>query len=103
VVLSNWLPQLNRFGPYLQQVLAEVNPRMLSSLKVADVIERLGPVVAGEESLTTALSTLKSDASFRVIGEMPISPLLRLLGLAQSEPVEGVEEIPVADIDETIV
>ncbi|MBK8905622.1 MAG: hypothetical protein IPM53_30855 [Anaerolineaceae bacterium] len=38
--------QLSQFGPYLQQVLAEVNPRMLSSLKVADVVEQLGPVVA---------------------------------------------------------
>ena len=66
---------------------------MLSSLKVADVVERLGPVVAGEESLTSALSSLKADASFRVIGDMPVSPLLRLLGLGQAEPVE---EIPVA-------
>ncbi|MBK7895871.1 MAG: hypothetical protein IPJ90_13540 [Anaerolineaceae bacterium] len=92
LVLANWLPQLNQFGPYLQQVLAEINPRMLSSLKVADLVERLGPVVAGEESLTRALSGLKADASFRVIGDLPVSPLLRLLGLGQAEPVE---EIPV--------
>jgi hypothetical protein len=93
LVSASWLPQLNQFGPYLQQVLGEVNPRMLSSLKVADVVERLGPVVAGQESLTTALTTLKADASFRMIGDLPISPLLRLLGLGQDAPVE---EIPVA-------
>lgn len=92
LVLANWLPKLSQFGPYLQQVLAELNPRMLSSLKVADVVERLGPVVAGEESLTQALGSLKADASFRVIGDMPVSPLLRLLGLEQGE---AVEEIPV--------
>ena len=59
LVLANWLPKLSQFGPYLQQALADVNPRMLSSLKVADVVERLGPVVAGEESLTSALSSMK--------------------------------------------
>ncbi|GJM40571.1 MAG: hypothetical protein DHS20C20_08530 [Ardenticatenaceae bacterium] len=92
LLLANWLPQLRQFGPYLQQVLADVNPRMLSSLKVADVVERLGPVVSGEESLTEALASLKADASFRVIGDMPVSPLLRLLGLGQNEELE---EIPV--------
>ena len=65
---------------------------MLSSLKVADVVERLGPGVVGEEPLTSALSQLKADASFRVIGDMPVSQLLRLLGLGQAE---AVEEIPV--------
>lgn len=100
VVLANWLPQLSQFGPYLQQVLSEVNPRMLSSLKVADVVERLGPVVAGEESLAQALNSLKANASFRVIGDMPVSPLLRLLGLEQKGPVSVVEDVPITDLDE---
>ncbi|WP_420627300.1 SPFH domain-containing protein [Candidatus Leptofilum sp.] len=100
LVLANWLPQLRQFAPCLQQVLSDVNPRMLSSLKVADVVERLVPVVAGEESLTSALSNLKADASFRVIGDMPVSPLLRLLGLEQGEVVE---DIAVADVEGTAV
>ncbi|MCA9984067.1 MAG: hypothetical protein KDE59_07225, partial [Anaerolineales bacterium] len=33
--------QLRQFGPHLRTVLREVNPRMLSSLKVADVVDRL--------------------------------------------------------------
>jgi hypothetical protein len=99
LVFPQWLPQLSQFGPYLQQALAEVNPRMLSSLKVADVVERLSPVVAGEESLAKALNSLKADASFRVIGDMPVSPLLRLLGLGQSE---AVEEIAITEVEESI-
>ncbi|WP_420641986.1 hypothetical protein [Candidatus Leptofilum sp.] len=99
LVLVNWLPKLSQFGPYLQQALADVNPRMLSSLKVADVVERLGSVVAGEESLTSALTSLKADASFRVIGEMPINPLLRLLGMGQHE---AEDEIAIMETEEAV-
>ena len=94
--LAQWTPQLTQFVPYLQTLVAETNPRVLSSLKVADIIERLGPVVAGQENLVTALNNIKEDASFRVIGDMPISPILRVLGLDNSQET-AVEEIEVQD------
>ena len=84
---------LTRWLPYLQKALAEVNPRMLSSLKVADLMTTMGDIVRGDSDLVGALQGLRQDANFRVIGDMPVSPLLRLLGLGQAEPVE---EIPVA-------
>lgn len=74
--------RLGQFAPYLQEVVADVNPRMLSSLKVADVMNRLAPVVAGEENLASALAGLQKDASFRVIGNMPVGSVLSLLGVS---------------------
>ena len=94
--LAQWTPQLTQFAPYLQTLVAETNPRVLSSLKVADIVERLGPVVAGQENLVTALNNIKEDASFRVIGDMPISPILRVLGLDNGK-TEAVEEIEVQE------
>jgi hypothetical protein len=74
------ISKLSQFMPYIQQVLGEVNPRMFSSLKVADMVERLEPVVAGREDLSSALSGIKDDASFRMVGDIPIKPLLGVLG-----------------------
>lgn len=78
------LPLLQRFtafAPYLQQLVAETNPRVFSALKVADVVERLVPVVAGEGDLSSALDGLRQDANFRVIGDLPVGPLLQMLGV----------------------
>lgn len=72
---------ISRFTPYLQQVLADVNPRMFSSLKVSDLIDRLGPAIAGEEDLVSTLNHLREDANFRVVGDLPVKPLLSLFGL----------------------
>ncbi len=94
--LAQWTPRLAQFLPYIQQLVGEMNPRVLSSLKVADVVERLGPVVAGQENLVTALSNIKEDATFRVIGDMPISPILRILGLENGNGTI-IEEIEVQE------
>ncbi|MCP4363132.1 MAG: hypothetical protein GY796_34455 [Chloroflexi bacterium] len=95
--LSDFIPRLSQFTPYLQQLIAEVNPRMLSSLKVSDAVERLGAMVSGQEDLAMALNTLKEDASFRVIGNMPISPLLQLLGLGGDTADDPVVDISVQE------
>ncbi len=83
---------LGQFMPYIQQVLAEVNPRMMSTLNVADLVDRLGPVVAGREDLVTALANVKDDANFRVLGDIPVKPLLGLLGLNLPSEAEGEPE-----------
>ncbi len=72
---------LSQFLPYIQQILSGMNPRMISSLKVGDLIERLGPVIAGQEDLVSALSHLRQDTNFRVLGDLPIKPLLGLIGV----------------------
>ena len=99
-LLSEIAPQIGRFTPYLKQMMSEVNPRAFSSLKIADVVDKLGPVVSGEQNLVTALNQLKQDASFRVVGDMPIGPLLQLLGVGQNgddgEETVIMEEIAVA-------
>ncbi|MCP4415391.1 MAG: hypothetical protein GY805_02130 [Chloroflexi bacterium] len=79
------LPALTRFTPYLQQMMAEVNPRVFSSLKIKDVVERLGSVVGGQEDMVTALNNIKQDATFRVVGDLPIGPLMTMLGLKDGE------------------
>jgi hypothetical protein len=76
--------------PYVRQVLASTNPRILSSLKVADLVERLGPVLEGKEDLTTALTHIKNDANFRVIGELPVAPLLKAVGIHLDEKEHNI-------------
>jgi hypothetical protein len=88
--------KLSQFMPYIQQVLGEVNPRMFSSLKVADLVERLEPVVAGREDLANALNGIKEDASFRMVGDIPIKPLLGVLGFNINESVPA-DDVGLAD------
>lgn len=77
----NLMPKLSVLMPAIRQVLRNVNPRMFSSLKVLDLLERLMPVVAGQADLLTALNNVKEDASFRMVGDIPVVPLLQFLGL----------------------
>ena len=98
-LLTEIAPQIGQFLPYLKQMMSEVNPRAFSSLKIADVVDKLGPVVSGEQDLVTALNHLKQDASFRVVGDMPIGPLLRLLGVGQEG--DGEETAVMEDITVT--
>ncbi len=78
------LPSLARFTPYLQKMVSEVNPRVFSSLKIKDVVERLSSVVGGQEDLVTALNNIKQDATFRIVGDFPIGPLMSMLGLKET-------------------
>jgi len=90
---------LGAFLPYIQQIVREVNPRMLSTLKVADLVTELGNVVSGQHDLVTALHQLRQDGSFRVIGDLPVLPFLQLLGIGgqQDGVVNGaVNEVPVS-------
>jgi len=49
----------------------------------------------------TALSTLKNDATFRMVGDMPVGPVLNMLGIGSDgngevvETDEPVMEIPI--------
>jgi len=62
-------------------------------------VERLGAMVTGEEDLVTALNTLKGDAAFRMVGDMPIGSVLNMMGIGSNGNGEGVEtEEPVMDI-----
>jgi hypothetical protein len=89
---------LGQFLPYIQQVLADVNPRMFSSLKVADVVEKLEPVIAGNEDLASALTSLKDDANFRVVGDLPIKSLLSFFGLNVGS--QNTTDDVILDVDE---
>ncbi|MCA9920974.1 MAG: hypothetical protein KC421_01310 [Anaerolineales bacterium] len=90
------LSALTKFKPYLQKVMADVNPRMFSSLKIKDVVERLGSVIGGDKSVAEALTQLKQDASFRVVGDLPIGPVMEMLGMTVNDtPATMIEEIAV--------
>ena len=78
------LPALAQFTPYLQRMMTEVNPRVFSSLKVKDVVERLGNIVSGQEDMMTALNNVRQDAAFRVVGDLPIGSMMGLLGLKET-------------------
>ncbi|MCP4541853.1 MAG: hypothetical protein GY832_32380 [Chloroflexi bacterium] len=97
---STFLPRLAEFTPYIRQALANVNPRMFSSLKIVDLIDRLNPVLAGQEDLVTALANLRENANFRVVGDIPVAPLLGLLGINLPQPGVGNVEDAIP-LDET--
>jgi hypothetical protein len=82
------LSVFHQFFPYIQQVLAEVNPRLFSSLKVVDLVERLDPVIAGQEELSTALNNIKEDASFRMVGDLPLKPFLQFFGVLKNSDTD---------------
>ena len=90
--MDSLLPYLQQLTPSVQTVVKEVNPRVLSSLTLADVFERLAPVVAGQENLVTALEHIRQDASFRLLGDLPVKPLLGLLGIQNGAAAE-IEDI----------
>ena len=79
--VAHLLPKINDLMPALRQVVQEINPRMFSGLKVLDLMDRLTPVVAGQEDLVTALNNIKEDASFRMVGDIPVIQFLQFLGL----------------------
>ena len=87
------MANLARLRPFLAETMASMNPRMFSSLKVADLVEHMTPVVAGQEDLASALSGLKSDANFRVVGDLPIGPFLKLLGFDLPESHQADEDV----------
>ncbi|MEM7333468.1 MAG: SPFH domain-containing protein [Chloroflexota bacterium] len=89
------LPTFQKFTPFIKQLMDEMNPRVFSSLKVTDVVDKLGTVVAGQDDLVTALDNIRKDASFRMVGDMPIGPILKMLGLGSGGDDTAVEEITV--------
>lgn len=87
--------RLRGFVPYIQQVMDDMNPRMFSSLKVSDLVDRLGPVISGQEDLVTALNNIKQDANFRMVGDLPIGPILRMFGM-DTAPDDSPEDVVMA-------
>jgi hypothetical protein len=96
--LTAFLPRLAALRPSIRQVVEDVNPRMFTGLKVADLVDRLVPVVAGREDLMTALDNIREDASFRVVGDFPVVPVLRALGIRV--PKASGEFVPVSEAEE---
>ncbi|MFK7805145.1 MAG: SPFH domain-containing protein [Anaerolineae bacterium] len=94
--MNSLLPYLQKLTPAVQSVVKEVNPRILSGLTLSDVFERLGPVVDGQEDLVTAVNHIRQDASFRMLGDLPIKPLLGLLGIGNGGSSPAVEEVVVS-------
>lgn len=79
--LDQLVSKITAFVPYIRETMSEVSPRMFASLKVSDLLDRLVPVVEGREELTFALEGLRNDANFRLVGNLPVAPLLRLIGI----------------------
>lgn len=65
----------------LQQIVAGIEPRILAGMNVADLVEEAEKLFRGEVDLTEALENLRADSSFRILGNLPVMPLLRSLGL----------------------
>jgi hypothetical protein len=76
--------------PYIQDVVKDIKPRILSTLTVAQLVERLTPVAQGKENLMSALNGIKNDATFRIIGDVPVQSILAKLGLNLSSDEDTV-------------
>ncbi len=94
----NWMrDNLGNFAPYIQDIMTEVNPRVFSSLKVSDMVDRLTPVIAGKEDLASSLDQLRQDANFRVVGDLPVVPILKLFGINLGDGKKQAK--PAVDMD----
>lgn len=89
--------KLSRLVPYIRESLSEVNPRMFASMRLVDLFERLAPVIEGQEDLVTAVNHVRDDASFRMVGDLPVAPLLRLIGI--QIPASSKGEVLQADVE----
>ncbi|MEM9777434.1 MAG: SPFH domain-containing protein [Chloroflexota bacterium] len=89
---ASLLPNLQTLTPSIQGLVKEMNPRVFSSLTLTDLFDRLGPVVEGQEDLISALDNVRQDANFRVVGDLPVKPLLGLLGIGNGSSNGVVEE-----------
>lgn len=67
--------------PFVHKLVRGMNPRVLSSLTVAQMLDQLMPVLQGEQDLLSALNGLRESAQFRMIAEVPVQPLLEQFGL----------------------
>lgn len=77
--------QLPEILPFLRDAISAVNPRVLAGMTVADLFAHLQSVVTGREDILEALDKLQADASFRVIGDLPVEPFLQMLGIGSAE------------------
>jgi len=84
---------VQRLLPYITQALGEVNPRMHSTLKVTDLVDRVGAIISGDETMVTALNNLRQDANFRMVGDMPVKPFLNMLGFSPGEGNQDISNI----------
>ena len=89
---ANLLQKFGAVVPHLRTMLTDVNPRMLASLTVNDVVNKLGEVTNGDATLIEALAGIRQDANVRMIGDLPVQPFLKLLGIdAGGESAEIAE------------
>lgn len=80
----------------LGKISQDVNPRMLASLTIADVVERAAPLLEGESDVATFLKGLKNDTNFNVIANIPVGRLLASLVKDETQETPAVTELPVA-------
>lgn len=88
-------PHFSKLQPYIGEMMSEMNPRIFAGLTLADLSERLMPVVAGEQDVVSALNQIREDASFRVIGNLPVNSILSFLGVGHKTPAL-IEDVPIA-------
>lgn len=77
----NLMGMVQPFLPYIKQVISGMNPRVISTLTVGQLIEELVPVVKGEATLTEALNTIRGNAQFKVLADFPVEPILEKLSI----------------------
>ena len=91
---SHLQPHFETIQPYAKMMIEEMNPRIFAGLTLADLAERLTPVVAGEQDVVTALNQIREDSNFKVIGNLPVQSILGILGIGKSVVNQQAGEIP---------
>ncbi len=77
-------PHFTTLQPYVKQMVEEMNPRIFGGLTLANLADKLTPVVAGNKDVMTALNEIQQDSSFNVIGNLPVRSILGLLGIGNT-------------------
>lgn len=75
------MSMLQKLAPTAKKWLAGLAPTALTSMKVSDLVNELGPVVAGDKTLAEGLQKLKAHANFRMFANWDLSQILPFLGM----------------------
>lgn len=73
--------------PYIMRVIDEASPTMLGTMTVRDLTAAVAPLITGKKDLSQTLAELKEDTNFRMIGSLPVSGIMSLLGLSKNDNV----------------
>lgn len=72
---------LTKVLPTVQSVVSQMQPTIFSTLTVAGLVEAITPALTGQADVVETINSLKEQAGFRMIADIPVAGILRQFGI----------------------